>query len=122
MTWKTYREEILPYYLNLGLSIEFVDESCPNDLLPYVKAHQLKSREENELAWLQGRYVFDAFSVVISRAFSKSSNSEYPKEPYPLFGAKPTKKINTEANEELAMYEFMAYARALERSGKAEVI
>lgn len=52
----------------------------------YLEAHQIKNEQKNQEMWVQGRYFYDAVSVVMHNAFRKKSDKEanYPKEPYPL--------------------------------------
>jgi hypothetical protein len=54
----------------------------PRILDLHIKAHQEWIKEQDYLAWLQGRYIYQGFSVVLSHAFSKNSKAEYPEAPY----------------------------------------
>jgi hypothetical protein len=54
----------------------------PRILDLHIKAHQEWIKEQDYLAWLQGRYIYQGFSVVLSHAFSKNSTAEYPEMPY----------------------------------------
>ena len=55
----------------LGLSEEFVDESCPKDLEPYDTAHNMWRKEQDEIAWTYGIYVKSALESVLGTAFGK---------------------------------------------------
>lgn len=49
-----------PVYLAMGMSsAEFWDQD-PALVLAYREAHRLKFEEQNRMAWLQGRYIYDA--------------------------------------------------------------
>lgn len=67
--------------------------------MPFRKAYRLKQEKENYLAWLQGMYIYDAFSSVIGQAFAKRGQhvEPYPNKPYDL-GIK--KKTKAEKQEE----------------------
>lgn len=51
----------------------------------YRKADRIRRNQRNEELWLQGYYNMIGFSVVMSRAFSKHSNAEYPKKPIEVY-------------------------------------
>nr|DAE93144.1 MAG TPA: hypothetical protein [Caudoviricetes sp.] len=57
-------------------------------VIPYRKAHQLKQKQQNYNAWLQGMYFYDALTRVapIFNAFAKegSRTEPYLEEPYPI--------------------------------------
>lgn len=57
----------------------------PKQVDYFIKAHSIKAKskaiEDDNLAWSIGRYVMIGTSVVMSQAFSNSSNAKYPKEP-----------------------------------------
>lgn len=55
----------------LGLSEEFVDDSCPKDLEPYDTAHSMWRKEQDEIAWTYGLYVKSALESVLGSAFGK---------------------------------------------------
>lgn len=63
----------------IGLTKEFVDESCPNDLEPYRIAHNLYREEQDEMAWISGMYIKSAFESVLASSFGRSGIS-YPEE------------------------------------------
>ena len=52
--------------------------------MPYEQALEKESEYEDYKAWLHGRYVYEAFSIVLYNAFKKRGEKaeEYPKEPY----------------------------------------
>lgn len=52
----------------------------------YRKADALRKRRQNEVLWLQGLYIYDAFSVTMANAFKKKGARavKYPEEPYDI--------------------------------------
>lgn len=78
------------FYMSIGMGYaEFwEDDVC----LPrfYLKAYKEKRERElqqtNYAAWLNGRYAYEAYAVVLSNAFSKSGSdmSQYPEKPYDI--------------------------------------
>lgn len=77
-----------PYYLSIGMTEEqYWDKDC---LLTkyYREAEELRTEKANQMAWLQGMYIYDALARIspILRAFSKKGTKAqpYPEEPYPI--------------------------------------
>ena len=64
-------------------------EESPFLAVAYRKAFRLKRQVENEQAWLQGMYVYDAFAVCMANAFSKpgSKRQNYIENPIEIFFA-----------------------------------
>lgn len=65
-----------------GFSINDIDNSCPADLEPYAKAHDMERKENDKLAWMYcGNYIISAISVAIDHCLNgKKAKSEYIKE------------------------------------------
>ena len=70
--------KILPTYLAMGLEKEFIDDSCPNDLEPYVKAHKIKLHEMDAQNWQMGLYFMRAMAVVFNFSKEKIEYFERP--------------------------------------------
>ncbi|MCM1276062.1 MAG: hypothetical protein NC299_11985 [Lachnospiraceae bacterium] len=49
-----------PSYLAMGMTSAEFWEQDPALVLAYRKAHWLRFQEQNRMAWLQGRYIYDA--------------------------------------------------------------
>ena len=80
-------EEQCPFYISIGMSYEqYWDGDCwmAKD---YREAHKLRQKRDNELAWLIGRYVYDAQCAVspLLHAFAKNGTTAHPylERPYP---------------------------------------
>lgn len=106
-------EDLLPFYLSIGVTKDVFMNSCPVDLRPYEKAYKLNQERENMMMYLQGIYMRDAF------ASACNEKNKYPDKPYPIFG-NMEKGTNSEANEMLAAAEWAGYAHALRRQGLQE--
>lgn len=75
----------------------------------YIKAERLSRERADEYAWAAGMYNMAAFGVVLSKAFSKNSKAEYPKETIlQKVKAEKAEDNMTEEEIELARKEFVA--------------
>ena len=59
--------------------MDFINESCPYDLEPYITAHKMYIEEQDTLAWISGMYVKSALETVLSNSFGKG-NANYLKQ------------------------------------------
>lgn len=75
---------MFPLYLALGMTPRQYWYGDPYLTVAYRKADELKRKRKNETLWMQGLYVYDAFSVTMANAFKKKGArpAEYPKKPY----------------------------------------
>ena len=93
----------------MGMSYtEFWDEP-PFLAVAYRKAYRLKREIENEQAWLQGLYVYDAFAVCMANAFSKrgSKRQNYFEKPIDIFPLTEREKKEREQAEFAKMQAVM---------------
>ena len=87
-----------PYYLSIGMTEEqYWDRDCL--LVKYYReAEELRNEKQNQQAWLQGMYVYDALNRVapILHAFAKKGTKAQPyvEQAYPI-----TKRSAKEAEE-----------------------
>lgn len=85
-------DEALPEYLVMGMTAEqFWDGDCA--LVKYFRqAYRIRKERENESAWLQGMYFYNALSSVIGQAFAKKGTiiDPYPDKPYEIYKKKKT--------------------------------
>lgn len=51
----------------------------------YLKKIEQERERDNQYMWLQGMYIYDAFSTALNNAFSTQSK-DYAKKPYSLNG------------------------------------
>ena len=52
----------------------------------YKHKYELQIEKQNEFAWLQGMYVYEAVGVALSNAFAKKGSkiAKYPEQPFRL--------------------------------------
>lgn len=93
----------------MGMSYEQYWEQSPYLTVAYRKAYRIKRETENEQAWLQGLYVFDAFAVVLTNVFSKrgAKKQKYIERPIDIFPLTEREKKRREAEENAKMQAVM---------------
>lgn len=74
----------------------------PYDAVLYRKADEYRRRRKNEELWLQGLYVYDAFTVVMANAFRKkgAKAAKYPEKPYDIFPKTKEEKEEEQKREQ----------------------
>ena len=67
----------------------------------YREAERLRMNHENQMAWLQGMYIYQAIGALspVLRAFSKGKAKPYLEEPIDLFEEERRKREEREARE-----------------------
>lgn len=109
-------ERVCPYYMAMGMTYyEFWDGDVEIAKMTR-KAHEIKMDEENQLAWLNGMYTYQAVGALapLLKAFSKGKAQPYPKEP---FGASErltglTEEEREDAKQKASDDKFNAYMTA----------
>lgn len=93
----------------MGMSYEQYWEQSPYLTVAYRKAYRIRRETENEQAWLQGLYVFDAFAVVLANVFSKrgTKKQKYIERPIDIFPLTEREKKRREAEENAKMQAVM---------------
>ena len=87
----------------------------------YRKADELKQRRQNQIAWLQGMYIYHALCDVapIFHAFAKKGTKPVPyvEEPYPITAAEieERKKQELRKKEARMKAEFAAFAEQMRK-------
>ncbi|MGM9763503.1 MAG: hypothetical protein ACI3ZQ_05750 [Candidatus Cryptobacteroides sp.] len=83
-----YADNLCIYYMSIGVSYDEYWYGDYSRLCFYAKSDELKLQRENELAWLQGLYVYEAVGCLapILHAFAKRGTRprKYPDKPYPV--------------------------------------
>lgn len=86
--FEAYADELCPYYMSIGVSYDEYWEGDYTKLVFYVKADEYKKERDNETAWLQGLYVYEAVGCLapVLHAFSKKGTKpgKYSEKPYPV--------------------------------------
>lgn len=107
----------------MGMSYEQYWEQSPYLVVAYRKAYRLRRETENEQAWLQGLYMFDAFAVVMANVFAKrgSKRQEYLERPIDIYPLTEREKKRRQAEENAKMQAAMeAMARKQRREKKSK--
>lgn len=69
-------------YMVMGVSEEKFWDSTPEELKPYLKAHELKQKAKDNDMWQMGIYVMSAVQAAVQNSlFGRKSKAEYLKEP-----------------------------------------
>ena len=107
----------------MGMTYEQFWEQSPFLTVAYRKAYRLKREADNEQAWLQGIYVFDAFAVCLANVFAKrgSRKQTYIEKPIDIFPLTEREKKRREEAENAKMQAAMeAMAREQRRKKKSK--
>ena len=97
-------------------------EESPYLVVAYRKAYRLKRGEENEQAWLQGLYVFDAFAVCLANVFAKrgAKKQQYIDKPIDIFPLTEREKKRRELEEQKKMQQAMETIARKQRMDKKQ--
>lgn len=119
VTFTEQFEAQCPFYMSIGMTYDEFWEGSADRVIYYRKAYKLQQRRNNDLAWLKGRYVYDALSAVVPalRGLSKEPISPYLDEPYP-FTKEDVEEYNQRKMIEKAQ-KFREYAEARNAERKA---
>jgi len=103
------------------MSYEQFWDGPPSVAVAYRKAYRLRREMENEMAWLQGMYNYDAFAVVLSNAFKskgarKQNYLEKPMDIFPLTEAEKQRREREEMAKMQAAMEAMVRQQRIEKS------
>lgn len=106
----------------MGMSYAEFWDGQPYLAVAYRKAYKVKREIENEQAWLQGLYVFDAFAVCLGNAFSKgaSKKQKYLEHPLDLFPLTEAQKKQREREENRKMQAAMEVMRKQRQRSKKQ--
>lgn len=114
---------MFPQYLVMGMTYEQYWEGSPFLTVAYRKAYRLRREAENEQAWLQGLYIYDAFAVVLANVFAKrgAKKKNYIEKPIDIFPLTEAEKRMREQEEYKKMQMAMeAMIRKQQRDKKAK--
>jgi len=104
----------------MGMTLEqFWDES-PYLVLTYRKAFKIKRELENEMAWIQGLYIYDALAVVLQNVCRKrgQKRENYIEKPIDIFPLTPAEKKRREREEMLKTQKTLEQMRAAQVARK----
>lgn len=106
----------------MGMTYEQYWEWPPYLAVAYRKAYRLRREAENEQAWLQGLYVFDAFAVCLANAFAKrgAKKQNYIEKPIDIFPLTEREKKRREQAEQMKMQKAMEDMARMQRQRKKQ--
>lgn len=89
----------------MGMTEEQYWDKSPYLAVAYREAYKLRRKAENEQAWLQGMYFFDAVSVAVGNAMAKKGAKRltYLERPIDIFPLTEREKKQREQEEYLKM-------------------
>lgn len=116
--------KLCPIYISFGMTYEqFWDgDVCAHKA--YREAEKLRLRRENEMAHIQGAYIYEALAAVapLFRGMKPARPQSYKKDPYDIF---PEDVRRREEEEKRAQYakvkdKVAAFAKAFNEKRKSE--
>lgn len=115
-------EEECPRYMAMGMSLDEYWNGDASLVKYYVKAAMLRKELANEMAWIQGRYIYDTITSLWSllNGFAKPKPEPYVKEPYPLTmkDARQRKKAADEKKRKEEQAKLIANLTAVYKAGQ----
>lgn len=73
----------MPFALSIGISYEQFWHLNPRKLKPFEKAYKLRQKQIDGQMWMMGRYVLEAFNVVMANSFGKKgTHVQYREKPF----------------------------------------
>ena len=104
----------------MGMSAEQYWDASPVLAVYYRKAYKLKRQVDNENAWLQGLYFFDAVSVAISNALRKRGQKakKYIESPIDIFPLTEKEKKRREQQEYVKMQKQFQILQQMQKARK----
>lgn len=87
-TLEEYFEEACPYFMAIGMTYDEFWYKSPKLVKYFLKAHEIRQKQDNEKIWLQGYYNYIALCCVspVLHAFAKKGTKpiDYPTQPLSL--------------------------------------
>ena len=85
--------EMFPFYLSIGMSPAEYWDGDPSLPRYFRKAYLLKQEQDNQKAWLQGLYFYNALSATMSQCFHEKGEEGTPYLSKPIdFSKKPAEE------------------------------
>lgn len=99
-------DECFPFYLSIGMSSAEYWDGDPSLPRYFRKAFEMRQKRENEQAWLNGLYVYDAMmSALTHLSPNKSSHKNYAAKPYSATAKEAEKEHEDKVAEAQAQAE-----------------
>lgn len=124
LTFTEQFEAQCPFYLSIGMTYDEYWYGSADRVIYYRKAYKMKQKRNNDLAWLNGRYVYDALKAIVPalRGLSKEPVEQYLEEPYPYTKEDVIEYKNRKMLEKAQKYREYAEARNAERQAREEAM
>lgn len=109
---------LCPIFLSYGMTWEQYWHGNPWLVVDFVKAYKIRMEERNWEMWMQGLYIYNAFSVVLTNAFAPKGAvpKKYLENPAPIF---PKTEEEKEAEEERELRKMVKQLNAWEKAFNA---
>lgn len=106
---------LCPTFLSYGMTYDQYWHGDPWMVVDYAKAYKIRMEERNWEMWMQGLYIYDAFSVVLSNAFAAkgSTPKKYLLKPEPIF---PMTEEEKQAEDERELRKMIRNLNQWEKS------
>lgn len=121
-TFTEFFESQCPFYLSIGMTYDEYWNGPAEMVVYYRRAYVMQQRRNNDLAWLNGRYVYDALNAIVPalRGLSKEPVDKYLEEPYPYTKEDVEEYKRRQMIERANKYRQYAEARNIERRAREE--
>ena len=106
----------------MGMSYSQFWDEPPYLAVAFRKAYRLKRELDNENAWLQGIYFYDAVAVALQNAFTKrgAKKEKYLERPIDIFPLTEVEKARREEEERKKMQAAMEAMAKKQRIKKGD--
>lgn len=98
--YRKVMNEWFPYYLALGMTYEQYWHGDPYLTVYYQKAKKMKFDYDNQMAWINGMYIYDAVSAIVFNTWCRKEGEQcrnYTDKPYEFDEAKQEEELKKEA-------------------------
>ena len=97
----------------MGMSLSEYWDGDPRLAVYYRRAYKMRREVENEQAWLQGFYIYDAFAVCLANGFSKrgAKKQQYLDKPVDIYPVSERERKRRERAEYAQMQKAMEQMR-----------
>lgn len=97
----------------MGMSADEYWNGDPYLAQSYYKRQKILNEQKNQEMWLQGMYIYNAFTVCLANAFAKkgSKAEKYPEKPYEIYAPdKETQEAQAKKTREEVIAKLSAFA------------
>jgi len=116
-------DRLCPYFMAMGMSYHEFWHGDYTQWKYLEEANRLKKERDNEMLWLQGAYVHEAFATVMANAFAEKGSQpvHYLEEPWRITPmTEEEKRAKEEADKQKMIKEFRAALNAVGDRFKAK--